>query len=210
MELQRTAQWYKDRLGNVTASEVKNVMASKTTAAYQNYKTQIVIEIMTGIPAESYSSSAMQWGTDTEPIARAEYILFTGNTVTEVGFVKHPNISAGASPDGLVNSDGLVEIKCPNSTTHLATIVSGKAPSIYKPQMQMQMWITGRQWCDFVSYDPRVAQNVQMIIIRVPRDEEYIAKLAQAVTDFLQDVNETVDKLLAYKLNDYSSISKLL
>lgn len=198
---QGTDAWFKQRLGKVTASEVKNVMSAKTTAAYQNYKTQIVIEIMTGVRQESYTSAPMQWGTDNEPIARQEYLMFTGNNVVEVGFIQHPTLEAGASPDGLVNDDGTLEIKCPNSTTHFGTVLSGKLPAMYKPQVQMQLWVSNRQWCDFVSYDPRVSQNVQMVIIRVPRDDVYIAKMEQAITEFMEDVNKEVEKLLAYKLS---------
>ena len=150
---QRSEEWYTARLGCVTASRAADVMA-KTKAGYSasrgNYMAQIITERLTERPTEGFSSSAMQWGTDTEPQARMAYELMTGETVEETGFVPHPTIKFfGASPDGLVGSDGLIEIKCPNTATHIDTLLSDKVPSKYIKQMHVQMICTDRQWCDF-------------------------------------------------------------
>ena len=142
----------------------------------------------------------MQWGTETEPQARMAYEAQTNNLVDEEGFIDHPSIAnLGCSPDGLVGDSGLIEIKCPNSKTHIDTLLSGKAPSKYIPQMQTQMAVTGRKWCDFVSFDPRLPEDLQLFIVRVERDDEYIANLEKEVSAFLQEVDETVNKLKGLK-----------
>jgi putative phage-type endonuclease len=199
---QRTPEWYKARLGCVTASEVKNVLMAKTTAGYQNYRAKLVLEILTGTQQDSFSSDAMNWGTEFEPIARQEYIMLTGNKVVEAGFIRHETMRAGASPDGEVNEDGLVEIKCPNTTTHFNTILTNKSPKEYYAQMQMQMWIENRQWCDFVSYDPRVPSSMQIFIVRVKRDDKFIEDMVQRIVEMNQEVDEMVNKLLSYKTQE--------
>jgi putative phage-type endonuclease len=200
---QRTDEWYKARLGKVTASKVADVMAKTKTgvsASRANYLSDLVVERLTGQQAEFYQNDAMQWGTDTEPQARMAYEAHKNVLVDEEGFIDHPSISNfGCSPDGLVGSDGLIEIKCPNSKTHIDTLLSGKAPSKYIPQMQTQMAVTGRQYCDFVSFDPRLPEDLQLFIIRVERDDEYIAKLEEEVSAFLKEVDETVTKLKGVK-----------
>jgi hypothetical protein len=138
----------------------------------------------------------MQWGTETEPQARMAYEAYKNVLVDEEGFIDHPTIANfGCSPDGLIGVDGLIEIKCPNSKTHIDTLLSGKAPSKYIPQMQTQMAVTGRQYCDFVSFDPRLPEDLQLFVVRVNRDDEYIAKLEEEVVAFLNEVEETVTKL---------------
>lgn len=200
---QRTEEWFKARLGKVTASRVADVLAKTKTgvsASRANYLTELVVERLTGQQAELYMNDAMQWGTDTEPQARMAYEAEKGVLVDEVGFIDHPSIHFfGCSPDGLVGQDGLIEIKCPNSKTAVETILSGKAPSKYIPQMQTQMAVTGRAWCDFVSFDPRLPEDLQLFVVRVDRDEEYIANLEKEVSAFLQEVDETVTKLKGLK-----------
>jgi hypothetical protein len=171
-------------------------MAAKTTAAYRDYRAQIVAEILTGQPQESgFTNAAMQWGIDKEPLARAEYELLCNWTVDEVGLVIHPTIEQGAaSPDGLV-SDGLVEIKCPKTATHLQTLVDKKQPRQYENQMLWQMACTGRQWCDFVSYDPRLPEDLQLFVHRFDRDEKRIEEIEAAVKQFLTEVNEMIDNI---------------
>jgi len=200
---QRTEEWYKARLGKVTASKVADVLAKTKTgisASRANYLSDLVVERLTGQQAEFYQNEAMQWGTETEPQARMAYEAQTNNLVDEEGFIDHPSIAnLGCSPDGLVGDSGLIEIKCPNSKTHIDTLLSGKAPSKYIPQMQTQMAVTGRKWCDFVSFDPRLPEDLQLFIVRVERDDEYIANLEKEVSAFLQEVDETVNKLKGLK-----------
>lgn len=200
---QRTEEWFKARLGKVTASRVADVLAKTKTgvsASRANYLTELVVERLTGQQAELYMNDAMQWGTDTEPQARMAYEAHKSVLVDEVGFIDHSSIQMfGCSPDGLVGDDGLIEIKCPNSKTAIETILSGKAPSKYIPQMQTQMAVTGRAWCDFVSFDPRLPEDLQLFVVRVNRDDEYIANLEKEVSAFLQEVDETVTKLKGLK-----------
>ena len=196
---QGTDEWFAIRCGKVTASRVADVIAttkSGYSASRANYEAQLICEILTGKSAESYSNAAMQWGTETEPLARAQYELKTGNMVNQVGFVVHPIIKqAGASPDGLIGEDGCIEIKCPNTSTHLDTLLSQKVPSKYITQMTWQMVCTGRKWCDFLSYDPRLPENLQLYIERIELDEDYAKKLQNEVVMFLVEVNEKVEKL---------------
>lgn len=197
---QRTEEWYQARLGKVTASKVAAVLAKKDSATRADYLTDLVLERLTGKQQEFYTNEAMQWGTDTEPQARMAYEAESGNLVDELGFIDHPTIANfGCSPDGVIGEDGLIEIKCPNSKTHLSTLLSKKAPSKYIPQMQTQMAVMNRQWCDFVSFDPRLPEELQLFVVRVNRDDEYIAKLEEEVTAFLEEVESTVTKLKGLK-----------
>lgn len=197
---QRSDEWHKARLGKVTASKVSAVLAKKDSATRADYLTDLVLERLTGTQQEFYQNDAMQWGTDTEPQARMAYEAETGNLVDELGFIDHPTIANfGCSPDGVIGETGLIEIKCPNSKTHLSTLLSGKAPTKYIPQMQTQMAVMNRQWCDFVSFDPRLPEDLQLFVIRVDRDDEYIAKLEEEVTAFLEEVELTVTKLKGLK-----------
>ncbi len=197
---QGTPEWFAQRLGKVTASRVADIIAKTKTgvaASRGNYLAQLVAERLTGQAAESFKSGAMQHGTETEPMARMAYETETGQMVTEVAMIQHPKIEmAGASPDGLVGEDGLVEIKCPNTSTHIATLMADKAPSGYMAQMQWQMACTGRAWVDFVSFDPRMPEDMQLFIKRVPRDEKLIAEYEAEVIKFLAEVQETVEKLI--------------
>jgi putative phage-type endonuclease len=200
---QGTPEWFAQRLGKVTASRIADIMAKTKTgvsASRGNYLAQLVAERLTGQSADTFKSGAMQHGTETEPQARMVYEAETGQIVTEVAMINHPTIEmSGASPDGLVGTDGLVEIKCPNTSTHIASLMADKAPSGYIPQMQWQMACTGRAWCDFVSFDPRMPEDMQLLIKRVPRDEALIAEYEAEVIKFLAEVQETVDKLTALR-----------
>jgi putative phage-type endonuclease len=196
---QRTEEWFAARCGKVTASRVADIIA-KTKTGYstsrENYLAQLVCERMTGKPAESYSNSAMQWGTDQEPFARAAYEAAKDVLVDEVGFVVHPTIAmAGASPDGLVGEFGLVEIKCPNTATHIETLLTQTVPTKYITQMQWQMACTQRHWNDFVSFDPRMDKGLQLFIKRVDYDPIYVAQLEKEVINFLMDVEDKIQKL---------------
>ena len=199
MDEQRTAEWFQARLGKVTASRVADVIAKTKTgysASRENYMAQLVVERLTNTQAESYTNAAMQWGTDQEPFARAAYEIKMGVMVEETGLVDHPNIAmAGASPDGLVGEDGLVEIKCPNTATHIDTLLTQTVPAKYITQMQFQMACTGRQWCDFVSFDPRMPQKAQIFIKRVLRDDSFIKEIESEIKKFLAEVSAKVDQL---------------
>lgn len=197
---QGSSDWIAARLGLVTASRVSDVVA-KTKSGYSasraNYMAQLVAERLTGEPTEGFTSPAMQWGTEHEPLARAAYEFFADRTVTTAGFIPHPTIAmSGASPDGLVDEDGLIEIKCPNTATHIETLLEGAVPSRYANQMQWQLACTGRQWCDFVSYDPRLPQELSLYVRRVPRDDQRISDLESEVAAFVRELNDRREALL--------------
>lgn len=197
--IQGSEEWFAARLGKVTASRVADVIAKTKTgwgASRANYAAQLIAERLTGVPAESYSNSAMQWGTDTEPQARAEYAFMRDADVIEIGFVGHSTIAmAGASPDGLVGVEGLVEIKCPNTATHIETLLNGSVPGKYVTQMQFQLACTNRAWCDFVSFDPRMPEYARLFVQRVERDDKIIAELETDVVDFLAEVAAKAERL---------------
>lgn len=200
---QGTEAWLLDRNGCATASRFSDAMAKIKTgeaATRRKYRIQLATERLTGKPVTGYINAAMQWGTQTEPEARMAYEAAKGVIVTETGFCKHPTIEfCGASPDGLVGSDGLVEFKCPESTTHLEWMEAGKAPAEHIPQIQGQMWVLDRQWVDFVSYDPRFPEQLQLFIVRVHRDDNYIANLEKEIVDFLAGVDQMVQRLMERK-----------
>lgn len=197
---QGTHDWLMERVGMVTASRFKDVLAvlknGKPGAARTNYLTEIVCERLTGQPTEHFVNSAMKWGTEHEAAARNAYEVKSGNHVSLMGFMKHSTLMAGCSPDGIIELDGGLEIKCPTSATHLETLTNGMDES-HLGQVQGAMWITGLPWWDFVSFDPRFPPSLQLYVTRVWRDEAYIAALEKAVVEFIGEVDETVSKLLA-------------
>lgn len=197
---QGSAEWLQERTGKVTASRVKDVLAvtrSGEGAARGKYKMELLTELITGNAAEHYVSPAMDFGTEYEPVALAAYEMAKEVSVERIGYVRHPSIlRCGASPDGLVGDDGLVEIKVPNTSTHLGYYLAEVVPSDYKPQMLFQMACTGRKWCDFVSYDPRLPEDFGLFIVRFHRDELAIAKMEAAVTEFIAELEAMADKLL--------------
>ena len=202
--IQGSTEWFYQRLGKVTASRVADVIA-KTKTGYStsrdNYMAQLVVERLTFTKQESYTNAAMQWGTDQEPFARAAYEAAQGVMVEEVGFVRHPTIEwAGASPDGLVGGEGegLVEIKCPNTLTMIETLLSQKVPGKYFTQMQFQLACTGRKWCDYVVFDPRMPAKAQLFVKRVDRDDTYIAEIEAEIVKFLAEVQSQVNQLNQY------------
>lgn len=199
--IQGSPEWHAIRLGKVTASRVADVIAKTKNgpaASRKNYMAELVIERLTGHVADGYTSVAMQWGTDTEPQARLAYEFHRNVDVVQVGFIPHPRIAdSGASPDGLVEDNGLVEIKCPQSATHMETLDSGIVPAKYITQMQWQMACTGREWCDFVSFDPRFPAPMQFFVKRVERNDEMIRMLEEEVEQFLTELREIVERLRA-------------
>lgn len=199
---QRSPEWFAARLGKVTASRIADVCARTKTgygAGRKNYMAELVAERLTGTHAESYTNAAMQWGTDMEPAARAAYEFYRDVTVAEAGFEPHPSIAeTGASPDGLVGADGLVEIKCPNTATHIETLLDvSSIPQRYVLQMQWQLACTGRQWCDFASYDPRLPEAMRLFVVRLPRDDVQIGAIEREVAVFLNEVRDTTQRLQA-------------
>ena len=197
---QGTDEWHQIRLGKVTASRVADVMSkvkSGESAGRKNYKMDLVVERLTNIPTSSFSNSAMAWGTETEPLARMAYEAFKGVFVNQVAFVEHPTIEwFGCSPDGTIE-DGLIEIKCPNTSTHIDYLLAGVPPSKYIPQMQTQMACTGAKWCDFVSFDPRLPSELQLFVVRLDRDEDYIQHIETEVKRFLEEVKQIYSQLKA-------------
>jgi putative phage-type endonuclease len=196
---QGTDDWFRARLGKVTASRVADVIAKTKTgwgASRKNYLAELVAERLTGSPAESYTNAAMKWGTDTEPHARAAYEFFRDAAVVEVGFVPHPTITmSGASPDGYIGAEGLIELKCPNTAAHIETLLGGEVADKYIVQMQWQMACAGRQWCDFVSFDPRMPEELRLFVKRVSRDDKRIKELETSVTEFLAELDVTMAAL---------------
>ncbi|MFZ4697981.1 MAG: lambda exonuclease family protein [Phycisphaerales bacterium] len=196
---QRTDDWYAARCGKATASRFKDAIAALKSGApaqaQRDYLTELVVERLTQQPIQRFQNAAMTWGTEQEPAARAAYERVTGISVEETGFIAHDTLMAGCSPDGLVDWDGLVEIKCPwNTAVHIETLLNGM-PDEHIPQVQGQMWITGRQWCDFVSYDPRMPAELQLHVQRINRDPAYVADLERRVTEFLAEVGTQVEAL---------------
>jgi putative phage-type endonuclease len=191
---QRTDEWFAARLGKVTASKVSDVMSKGV--GRETYMTYLIAEVLTTERASSFTNTAMEWGTATEPYARQAYEALNNLWVEEIGFAQHPTIErAGASPDGLVGDDGLIEIKCPNTATHLDTLIDKTVPKKYINQMQFQMACTGRKWCDFVSFDNRLPEDLQIFVLRVKRDDKHIAEMETAITKFLAEMQEKIDKL---------------
>ena len=199
---QGTEAWLQLRLGKVTASRVADIMAKTKTgvsASRGNYLIELALQRVTGNIEPMYTNDAMAWGTATEPQARVAYEVKTGNFVDQIAFVEHDIIEwFGCSPDGLVGNDGLIEIKCPNSATHWATIKDGKPPNKYVIQMQTQMACTNRQWCDFVSFDPRMPERSQLFICRVERDQTMIDEIETEVMKFLIEVFDEVERMKNY------------
>ena len=194
---QGTVEWHQLRLGKVTASRVADILAktkSGPSASRGNYLIELALQRVTKTIEESYQNEAMQWGTQTEPQARVAYEVKTGNFVDQIAFINHPHILGfGCSPDGLVGNDGLIEIKCPNSATHWSYIKANKPPEKYIIQMQAQMAVTGAKWCDFVSFDPRMPERSQLLIVHVPRDPEFILFMEAEIKQFLNEVEVEVN-----------------
>lgn len=202
--VQGSREWKLARAGKVTASRVGDATArSKKNgdwlASRANYMAELVIERLTGEPVEQYVNDAMRWGTEHEPEARNLYALLEDVEVVEVGFVPHPEIAmSGCSPDGLIGDDGMVQLKCPNTSTHIETLLGATVDLCYRKQMQWEMACTGRQYCDFVSYDPRLPE-LEIKIIRFPRNDDMIWELTEDVKRFLKDLDNKVAELRALR-----------
>lgn len=196
---QGSEEWLLARCGSLGASQLNEALATTKSgwgASRENLKNRIIAERLTGVPAETFKNAAMEWGTAQEDAARKAYEAHTGTFVDEMGIAIHPVLKhTHASPDGLVGDDGLIEIKCPNTTTHIETLKAKKAPNKYMNQMLWQMRCTDRQWCDFVSFDPRLPDHLQLFVVRVERDDAAIAELEAKVTEFLTEVEREIEQL---------------
>ena len=198
---QRTEEWLAERAGKFTGSRFADVLARRKNGeplkAYHDLIWQVVVERMTGKPIEGPTGFALQWGTDVEPYAREAYELETGNVVKECGFLIHKEYDfVGSSPDGFVGSNGGLEMKCPKSSlVHAARFIDGM-PGEYMPQVQGNMWVTGKDWWDFVSYDPRMPESHRLFLVRIPRDEKYIDALRDAVIEANEKANALLSDIL--------------
>jgi len=197
---QGSDEWKQARLGHVTASNMAEVMSKgkgtgEAVGRYK-YKVRLVAERLTMTAGESYTNAAMQWGIEQEQFACIAYEAQKETFVDKIGFVLHPDIKwLGVSPDRIVGHEGLIEVKCPNTTTHLDYLFDNKVPAEYYKQIQCQLWVTGRQWCDFVSYDPRLPKRNQLLIVRTERDESLIKEMEVQTLQFLAEVETLIIKL---------------
>jgi putative phage-type endonuclease len=202
---QRSEEWYKQRLGKITASKADDVMAEAKTkgaesAGWRNYRAALVTERLTNQPAEDdpFVSNAMQRGIDLEPKARAWYVNKTGNLVTQLGFTAHKEHPyAGCSVDSEVDDDGGLEIKCPNTANHIDVLLNGGTK--YKNQINFQMWVMGWKWVDFVTFDDRLPEHLWGSLQRMPRDEELIKRIEFKVIQLNHETNTLVERLKALK-----------
>jgi putative phage-type endonuclease len=194
--------WFQMRLGKITASRITDVIAqvkSGEAAGRENYRIELVCERLTGKPTEGFTNADMERGTELEPFARAWYEVEKGEFVKQVPFVDHPTIkNAGASPDGIIG-EGLIEIKCPMTKTHVKYLLADRVPAKYMPQMAWQMACTHSKWVDFVSYCPELPQDMQMFIKRYERDDAYIAELEAKVIEFDIEVEQVIARLSGTK-----------
>lgn len=196
---QGSEEWHAQRLGKATASRIADIMAKTKTgwgASRANYAAELVCERLTGKRAEGFTNAAMAFGTENEPLARAAYEFRHDVTVELASFIDHPRVAmSGASPDGLIGNDGLIEIKVPNSATHIQTLLGGAIPEKYRLQMAWQMSCTGRRYCDFVSFDPRLPEEMRMFVQRYERDDIMVRELDREVEIFLAEVDDTIKRL---------------
>ena len=198
--IQGTDDWFNARLGKVTASRLNDAFSTTKTgegAGRINYRLELVTERLTGVKGESFTNSYMIWGNEQEPFAREAYEQDKSEFVVETGFIDHPTIPmSGASPDGLVGEDGLIEIKCPASTTHIGYISAGVVPAKYKNQMIWQLICTGRKWTDFVSFDPRLPDNLKLFVVRYEPTDEEKKEVEDKVIEFLTTVDNLYKELV--------------
>ena len=201
---QRTEEWLKERSGKFTGSRFADAMAcNKRTGeplqSFYDLVWDVVAERIMGAPKEGPTGIALQWGTDVEPYAKEAYEFNSGNIVEQCGFILHKEYDfVGCSPDGLVGSDGGIEIKCPkDSTIHLRRFIDG-VPEKYIPQCQGFLWVTGREWIDFASYDPRMPDDHRLLIIRITRNDEFIKRLESRILEAEAMVNDLVNRIKAY------------
>ncbi len=196
---QQSEQWFKDRLGKVTASRLNDVVSrlknGDESSARANYKSQLICERLTGQIKDQFSTQDMRWGAECEAFARSSYEVEKGTIIEQIGFVPHPSIEmCGASPDGIV-CDGTIEIKCLTTKNHIDVLLTQKVPDEFINQIQWQMACTNKNWCDFVAFDPRLPEPLQMFIQRIERDNDKIKQLEEETIIFLCEIDEKINKL---------------
>lgn len=195
---QGSDEWFAARAGRATASKFSAILSkikSGEAAGRRNYRAQLVVERLTGKPVTSFETASMRQGTEREPLARDAYMVQSGAFVEQIGFIQHDEIACGGSPDGLIDADGCIEIKCPELATHLEYLRGTGAPAEYVPQIQGVLWLAEREWCDFASFNPDFPEPLQLLVRRIPRDEKYITALELAVRLFLDEVDAEVEQL---------------
>ena len=192
---QGSPEWHELRRGVITASRFKDVMAKGAGKTRKSYMVELAAEVLANEVVSMEPNKYMQWGTETEPMARDYYEIVSDNTVKEVAFIKHGTLNCGVSPDGLIDANGGIEIKCPKTTTQIETFLSGKMPTSHKAQVQGCLWVSGRDFWDFVSFDPRIDGEAGYFIERIYRDEEYIKELEAAVIAFDEELQQMILKL---------------
>lgn len=199
---QGSVEWLEARAGKATASRFKDILQKTANGSFKagrkNYSTELLLERITHVLTEPFETDDMRWGRKVEPLARVQYALVSGNKVERVGFCQHDKLAAGASPDGLIGQDGGVEFKCRKSANHLETLHLGEMPPEYTAQVQGNLWITGRKWWDFVSFDPRFPKNAQLFIQRIERDEETIKLIETEVGKFLKELEDDIKFVEAF------------
>ena len=198
---QRSEEWFAQRRGKVTASRIGDLLATirngNWAASRKHYAAQLVSERLSDKNPEPFTNEYIEWGIAQEVPAKEAYQKTTGNAVEDVGFVNHPVIEmAGASPDGLIGEKGCLEIKCPTTATHIETLLAGEIPEKHKYQMTWQMLCAKREWCDFVSFDPRLPEDMQLFIKRFPLNIKEAYEIEKEVRIFLEEVAETEKALL--------------
>lgn len=193
---QGSEEWLKLRLGVATASNFDKIITptGKESAQFEKYALELATQTLVSEPDSTFKNEAMQRGNALEPLARQLYQETTLNFVDEITMFKSDCGNFGYSPDGLIGEDGLLEIKCPLATTHLKYLIDNKLPSEYIPQVQGGLLVSGRKWCDFVSYHPNFKER-NMLIIRVERDEEFIAKLRDGIDKTIKLRDQILAKL---------------
>lgn len=210
---QKTTDWLNIRAGKVTASEIHRVMAmlkkGGESQARKDYKAKLLAETLTGMAIlDRFVTPEMAWGDEQEQYARTAYEIALGVDAEQVGFVLHPTIDrSGCSPDGLIGDDGMVQIKCPNTATHLEYLISDDIPADYQLQMQWEMVCCDREWSDFVSYDPRLPNHLRMFVKRLVRDNSRIFELEQAVQQFLYEMDVIVSQLPKPEVMEHAEVN---
>lgn len=198
--VQGSDEWLAARSGVLTASRVHDALAmlksGKPSDSVRKTVVEIVTERLTGVPTPVFVNAAMKWGTETEPKAREAYASATGQDVVLAGLAYHDRIAGfGASPDGLVGDDGLIEIKCPASTSHVETLLAREIPEKHQTQMLAQLAVTGRQWCDFVSFDPRLPERYRLFVKRYAPSQDDVLALEKQVRNFLLSVEQMMEEI---------------
>ncbi len=202
MTIQRSDEWRLERAGYATASEFAAVRSKgkngQEAVGRRNYRVRLVTERLTLQPTEGgFESAATKWGEEQEAAALVAYELASGHLVERVGFIKHPTVEwCGCSPDGLVGTEGIVQVKCPHvSAIHLEYLIEKRLPPDYAAQVYGELWVTGRKWADFVSFDPRLPAKLRLFVVRVTPDEAYVKELDAEVRKFLAEVDELHERL---------------